>query len=354
MQFEPFDLLTRVQEGHSRARYDLSSSDMPPQRLAEYGELADRSLAESHVGGSDELRSEIARLYGGKPEDYIVTAGASEANFAVCAALLRPGDPVLVERPVYQPLEAIPRGLGGVVVPITRREEVGFRLTADDVASAAPGRLRLAILTNLNNPTGAPLEPEDVRGLAHLAAERDFYLLVDEIFRELAFEHATPTIGGLNDHTIVTSSVSKFYGAGGLRIGWIRAADPVRRRVRGVLDYLSVGPASPSEAVALALLRDRSRTVARNRHLISEGRKVFCEWAIGSGIEAQEPVGHLAFPRIGGDTARLAGILLRDFETFIAPGETFGLGGHFRLNIGIPAAVLEEGLERVSRARRAL
>ena len=353
MQFERFDLLFRVEEGHSQARYDLSSSDMPAQRLSDYGGLADRSLGEAHISGSEEFRSELARLHGGRPEEYIVTAGASEANFAVCAALLHPGDPVLVERPVYQPLEAIPRGLGGRVTPVLRREEDGYRLAPERVAAAAPSGLRLLVLSNLNNPTGAALEPEDVRGIADLAAERGFYVLVDEIFRELAFDYATPTLGGLNDRMLVTSSMSKVYGAGGLRFGWIRAEAAVREKVRGVLDYLSVNPAGPSEAIALALLRNQEKTVARNRRLIAEGRKVARDWAQREGIPWRDPVGHLVFPNVGGDTVRLADLLLRDHQTFIAPGESFGLGGHFRLNVGLAAETLSEGLARVSKAMRA-
>lgn len=350
MQFERFDLLARVLEGHAFARYDLSSSDMPPQRLLEYGGLGDVSLGESHVGGSEAIRSELARLHGGRAEDYIVTAGASEANFAVFAGLIEPGAPVLIERPVYQPLEAIPRGLGGRVTSVRREEDEGFRLTADAVGATAPADLRLLVMSNLNNPTGVGLQPEDVRGLADLAEDRGFYVLVDEIFRELAFDRPTPTMGGLNEHVIVTSSMSKFYGAGGLRIGWIRAAAPVRTRLRSVLDYLSVNPAAPSEAIALALLRARERTVARNRKLIAEGRVVAREWAAQAGIPWSEPVAHLAYPAVGGDTVRLSETLLREHETFIAPGESFGLGGHFRLNVGIGAERLSDGLQRVTRA----
>lgn len=352
MRFERFDLLARVEEGHRSARYDLSSSDMPPQRLSDYGGLADRSLAESQVGGSPALRSELSRIYGGKPDDYIVTAGASEANFAVCASLLEPGHPVLVERPVYQPLEAIARGLGGVVTSLVRPEEEGYSVSVDAVLAAAPANLRLLVLSNLNNPTGAALEPAFVQQLAKVAAERGFFVLVDEIFRDLAFDEPTPTIGGLSDHAIVTSSMSKFFGAGGLRIGWIRAAPPVRVAIRGVLDYLSINPAGPSDAIAVAMLQGRAKTVARNRRLLEEGHKVAREWASREGIDWREPVGHLAFPNLGGDTVRLAEQLLREHETFIAPGESFGLGGHFRLNTGIPANVLEAGLARVSKARR--
>lgn len=325
---------------------------MPPQRLADYGGVADRSLAESQVGGSLELRSELAHLYGGSPDDYIVTAGASEANFAVCAALLEPGNQVLVERPVYQPLETISRGLGGVVTSLVRPEENGYAVTADAVTAAAPNKLRLLVLSNLNNPTGVALDAKVVQAVAELAVERGFFVLVDEIFRDLAFDQPTPTIGGLTEHAVVTSSMSKFYGAGGLRIGWIRAAPRIRGAIRGVLDYLSINPAGPSDAIAVTMLKNREKTVVRNRRLLAEGHKVAREWAEAEGIEWREPVGHLAFPKLGGDTVRLAASLLKDHETFIAPGESFGLGGHFRLNTGIPAATLEEGLARVSKARR--
>ena len=355
MEFERFDLLARVLEGHARAEYDLSSSDMPSHRLSEYPPIADRWLAESHVGGGEELRRDLAGLFGGRAEDYLITAGASEANFAVCAALLSPGDRVLVERPTYQPLEAIPRGLGARVVPLPRNEASGYRLAADEVRAAVPEGLRLLILTNLNNPTGTDLAPEDVRALADLAAERGFHVLVDEIFRELDVDRDTPTIGGRSENTIVTSSVSKFYGGGGLKIGWVRAGPATRAKIQGVLDYLSATPAAPSEAIALEVLRNRGKPLARNRRLIEEGRKLFREWASAEpGITWHEPAGHLTFPGVGGDTVRLADRLLDGHGTFIAPGESFGVPGHFRLNVGIGAEKLQEGLTRVSKARREL
>lgn len=355
MQFEPFDLLARVVEGHARARYDLSSSDMPASRLSECGTLGDRSLAESHVGGGQELREELARVHGGHADEYIVTAGASEANFAVYAALLNHAARVLVERPTYQPLETIPKGLGALVTPVVRTEGKGFRLTADEVRAALPEHVDMVVLTNLNNPTGAGLGGDEVRALAELAEDRGFYLFVDETFRELLVDGESPTVGGINERTIATSTLSKFYGAGGLRIGWVRAAPDIRTRIQGVLDYLSATPAALSEELAVALLRSRGRTLERNRRLIDEGRRVFRQWAAAErDLAWTDPVAHLTFPGVGVDTLRLADLLLREHRTFIAPGESFGVAGHFRLNIGIGAEKLEAGLQHVSKARAAL
>jgi len=351
MRFEPFDLLQRVVEGHDRASYDLSSSDMPPQRLEDVGPLPDFSLAESHVGGGPELREQLARMFGGHSEEYVVTAGASEADFAVCAALLEPNAPVLVETPTYQPLLAIPRGLSANVTPLVRREANGFLVDPDDLRTALPTGLRLLVLSNLHNPSGAALDRKAVQGIADLATQEGFHVLLDETFRELAFEAEPPTIGGMNERVIVTSSVTKFYGAGGLRIGWVRAADPVRAQIRAVLDYLSVTPAGASERIALGLLREKPRTVDRNRRLIREGRRIAAEWAAQTPrISYVEPVAHLCFPGVDTDTAALADVLLGDHSTFIAPGESFGLERHFRLNLGRGEDQLRGGLDRVTMA----
>lgn len=326
---------------------------MPSQRLSDVGGMEDLSLEGGPLAGSEDLRELLASMYGGHADEYIVTCGASEANFAVFAGLLSTGDRVLVERPVYQPLEAIPRALGADVGHLVRAESEGFRLSLDEVREAVPERLRLLILTNLHNPTGSALEASTVRGIADLAAERGFYVLVDEIFRELAFDREPPTMGGLNERVLVTSGVGKFYGAGGLRIGWVRAAGDARRGVRAALDYMSANAPTPSDRIARALLRQKKKTVLRNRRLIEGGRKVVQEWAAQMpAVRYTEPVAHLCFPAIEADTLPLADRLLNEHSTFLAPGECFGQSRHFRLNIGRGPDQLEGGLRAISDALR--
>lgn len=355
MRFEPFDLLERVTKGQGHATYNLSTSDMPPTKLSDVLRLPDMLLSENHPGGGEPLRKLLARRFGGRPEEYIVTCGASEADFAVQAALIGPGDHVLVEAPTYQPLLTISRGLGARVSRIERLEDGGYRLSPEDVQESMPDSLRLLVLSNLNNPTGVSIRAAEVRGLADLAAERGFYIVVDEMFRELAFENPTPTMGGTNEHVIVTSGVSKFYGAGGLRIGWIRAAEEARSAIRRVLDYLSIAPSGVSERIAVALLKKKTQVETRNRELIREGRKAAREWAESTpGVGWYESAGNLVFPRMPVETAPLAALLLEKYDTFLAPGEAFGRPKHFRLNVGSGPANLEKGLQRVRKAMKDL
>lgn len=353
MRFEPFDLLERVMAGHASAKYDLSSSDMPPQRLADVGGLEDLSLAENHVGGSPALREQLARRFGGRPEDYIATAGTSEANFAVFASLLKPGDPVLIEQPTYQPLLEIPRGLSAKVHRLVRPEGRQYGLDIDAVRKAMPKGLRLLVLANLHNPSGAAVDGKAMRAIADLAAQEGFYVLVDEIFRELAIDAIPPTAGGLNDRMIVTASVTKYYGAGGLKVGWLRAAPETRALVRRTLDYMSVSPPGPSERLATALLREHARTTERNRRLLQEGRKIVADWvATVPEVHYTQPPGHICFPRVDVDSDGLSRRLLDKYNTFLAPGESFGEPGHFRLNLGRGPEQLKGGLARVAQALR--
>lgn len=353
MQFERFDLLGAVEEGQARAKYNLSTSDMPPTRLSEVARLGDFLLSENTPGGGDALRGLLARRFGGAKEDYIVTCGASEANFAVLAGLIRAGDAALVESPVYQPLRSIPQGLGAKVTALPRRPEDGYAVTADRVNRAKPEGLRLLVLTNLHNPSGAAIPGRDLRALSDLASEEGFYVLVDEIFRELAFEETPPTMGGMSDRVVTTSGVSKFYGAGGLRIGWIRASRDARERIRRVLDYMSIAPSGISERIALALLRKKPQVAARNRRFMREGRRIAIEWVESTpGVGWVDTPGNLRFPQVPANTAALAARLLSKHRTFIAPGEAFDRPGHFRLNVGLGPEHVSQGLRRVGQALR--
>jgi aspartate/methionine/tyrosine aminotransferase len=114
---------------------------------------------------------------------------------------------------------------------------------------------------------------------------------------------------------------------------------------------MSVNVSVPSDRIAQGLLRRRTETALRNRKLIEDGRRVVREWAEGTqAVRYTEPVAHLCFPALQADTLSLADRLLKEHSTFLAPGESFGLPRHFRLNIGLGVEQLEGGLAQVTKA----
>lgn len=351
MGLPSFDLLEYLERSWPRCAYDLASSDLPPMSLGELGPLEDLDLSESHVDGSPELRQAVAREAGVDPEEVLVTAGASEANLLVGLALLERRGRVLVESPAYEPLGKTFQLLGARVDPLPRPFAVGFRpdLDALDAADLGPGDL--LVLTNLHNPGGTLLERAALEALARRAEAGGFPILVDEIYREAAFERPPPCARTVSEAFVVTSGLSKVYGLGGLRIGWCLAGPEVRERVRACKALASVAPSVVSEALALRALAQADGVRARNRWLVAANRKRVEAW-----VEAQPrvdwvpPDGFVSFPRYRGDVDRLATRALERHGVLVAPGRLFGAPDHFRLCFGRPPEEVEGGLEALGHA----
>src|SRR4030095_5486473 len=117
----------------------------------------------------------------------VVTAnGTAGANFQVCAAMLEPGDDVLVERPGYDPLLGAPRLLGANIIRFDRRFEDGFALDPDRVAEVITPRTRLVILTGPHNPSGAFADRDALAAIGRIAAAAGARVLVDEVYLDAA------------------------------------------------------------------------------------------------------------------------------------------------------------------------
>lgn len=333
------------------AKYDLAESNLPALTLGELGPVEDLDLSWSCEEGSPELRKLIARISHVPEDRVLVTQGASEANFLVGLALLEEGSMVVVERPFYEPLWKVFHLLGAQVSHLPRSFEDGFALPVDQLAELLPRGTRLLVFTNLYNPGGTLEEGSVLEELAELAEERDFHILVDEVFREAAFERAPPCALTISERFIVTSSPSKFYGLGGLRIGWCLAVSDILSKMGIAKSYTTMAPSTLSDTLAQRALGMRERVRERNRRLIEQNRRLVDEWiAEQSEIEWVPPDSHISFPRFRGDVERLVSIALRRHGTLIAPGRFFGDEGHFRLCFGMDTQELKAGLEGLTRA----
>src|SRR5439155_1465016 len=199
---------------------------------------------------SRELRRLIARRHRTSPNRVLVTTGATEGNFLVNASLVHPRDQVLVDIPIYSPLRDVPRGVGAKVVEIPRECKDGWRLDLDRWRKLAGRRARLLVFANLNNPTSTALSRSDLRALADIAEECDGHVLVDETFRELAFENRPPSAAEFGPRMIALSTVTKVCGLGTLRVGWIVGAPDLLERFAGLKDYTTGGGSIVSQTIA--------------------------------------------------------------------------------------------------------
>jgi len=340
-------------------QFDLGTSEpqleVTPERL---GLSAGDIVIDGHNAlGYDRLRELLARRYSVSTENVLLSQGASMANFLICAALIRPGDEVVVERPAYEPLFRVPQLLGAAVRRVERRFENGYRLDPSDLRDQLTDRTRLIILSNLHNPSGALLENNVLREVGELAESVGARVLVDEIYLEFLFERTPPSAFHLGGPFIITNSLTKVYGLGGLRIGWAFCDPEMVRRAQRL--YFTMGVHHPicAEVFGHAILGRRavwerwaracSRRIAENRPAVDAfiGGREDLQWV-------EPAAGLIAFPRLrgAGSSTELAELLRRRFDTFIIPGRFFDDDRHFRLAWGAAGPALRQGLDHLAAA----
>ena len=218
----------------SHARFNLATSGLTSVPLSEFPVHLEE-LEITPAGGAygyKVLQERLAR-HNGVPQECVVAAtGTSMANHLAMAAVLNPGDEVLIEQPVYGPLLDVAEYLQASVKRIPRRFETGFALDVSEIEKAISKETRLIVLSNLHNPSGALIPAATLRAIGELAHRVKAHVLVDEVYLDMLFDPSAPycfpighTVARLEENPfIVTSSLTKVYGLSGLRCGWILAA----------------------------------------------------------------------------------------------------------------------------------
>ncbi len=158
-----------------------------------------------------------------EPDDIIVTQGGVEALFLAQAALLDPGDELLVLEPFYPYYENQAHILGNKVVPITLKLKNGFHLPPmEQMQKKVTKRTKAILFCNPSNPTGTVFTPEEVRTVAKFAKKNNLYIIADEVYREYAFDEPTISmaeIASVRNQVITTDTASKRFNLCGARIG---------------------------------------------------------------------------------------------------------------------------------------
>lgn len=345
----------RWAKSRQRARYTLARSGIVPLPIEELGaRWEDLALESADEYGYGALRTAIGKLYGVGAERIVTAAGTSGANHLAMSTLVAPGSRVVVEDPTYEPVTALLAHLGAVVLPLPRRAEAGFAIDVNDVESAIAPGTALVVLTNLHNPSSAATDGDTLRAIGEIAARRGARVIVDEVYLDAAFEHAPPSAASLGDVFVVTSSLTKTCGLGGLRGGWIVAEPGLVERMWTTKNLFGVDDAHVAERLALVALRERDRLLARCRAVLDANRRVWNTFLAGRADDLDAPpsrFGTTVFPRVRHGTGDELARRLRDaYETSVVPGRFFGAPGHVRVGLSGPAGEFPEGISRLGRA----
>jgi aspartate/methionine/tyrosine aminotransferase len=344
------------------AQYNLALSNIEGVSYEEFRDLTGLSIPDdSDLGmgehyGNEELVEALCGIYHCGPENVVTASGGTEANMLVYMALLESGCDFLMERPGYEPMGLTPELLGARRIAWPRRFEECFDIDIESLRLNMTDRTRVVQMTNLHNPSGRLADRESVRAAAEIIAEKDAYLMLDEIFLDGAFEPQRSAFG-LNN-VMITSSMTKVYGIGGVRTGWVIAPEYIAKKCQVAKSHTTAASSGLGEwlnAKALALARDRLLErfgkVARRNHAIVK------EWVLANPelVEWVEPDGGIiCFPRYKGDvpSEELCSRLLDEYGVLLIPGLYSGLEGHFRLSYQLPEEGLRKALEALERGLR--
>lgn len=338
----------------SQARFNLASSGLRNYSLSELPiTIEDLELSGASYYGYEPLQKALAAKCGVVAESVVAATGTSMANHLVMAALIKPGDEVLIESPTYELLVNVARYLGAEIKRFARLAENGFRLIPDEVAGQVTSRTRLIVLTNLHNPTSALTDHETLKQVGEMASRAGARVLVDEVYLEALFESAPPSAFHLGEEFITTNSLTKVYGLSGLRCGWVLAEPSMAKRLWRLNDLFGVIPAHPAERLSLIALQNLERIAAHARHLLETNRRVLNSFfSSRDDLDWTEHLyGTVSFPRLKlGSADALCALLAEKYETSVVPGRFFEMPQHLRIGIGCDTALLTGGLERLGRA----
>lgn len=334
---------------HERARVSLTGSNLLACDLVDLpGAREALELHGDNDNGYAPLVEAIASRYGATPGMVATAQGASGANFLLFAALLGPGDEVLVERPGYDPLMGPAALLGARVTRFDRRFEDGYRLDPDAVRAAITSKTRLIVVTDAHNPSGVLAAGEDLDEVGRIAERQGAHVLVDEVYLDSA-SGATRPAATRSPAFISTSSLTKSYGLAGLRCGWVLAHPDVAEAVRRARDIVDGTGAFPSEKLSALAFSMLDHLAARARRILdANGARVRTFLASRAELECVQPgAGTVVFPRLRGvaDAGPFIDRLRSEFQAEVVPGRFFQAPAHFRLGFGGRPEVLAEGLE---------
>lgn len=272
--------------------YSLSNSFAEPLTNLELIELSlkrgdqeivdeynNHSLEYTPLGGSLDLREEIAGLYGPEitADHIVVTAGTQGAIQTVASALLDETCHAIVFAPGYQSVQVAPVHAGSDVTVIELLAKDNWQIDSDKVRAAIKENTKYIVANEPFNPAGTLMSSETQRELKEIAEEHDIYILFDEIYRHLEHDPKDQLLGIAEYYEmgISTGGMSKPWGGCGITIGWLALRDmELKQKIIDVMYFGTVCSSRASEIQAVMALRSSDYLLKRNIEIIKKNLRL--------------------------------------------------------------------------------
>jgi aspartate/methionine/tyrosine aminotransferase len=333
-QIESFDLAEWVIRYTGRIKHNLTNSSIKPPLLKEMGINVDYDeFQRNRSSYKGSFRKVLANAFDVRESNVLVTCSGSEALFLAIGSTVRPGDEVAVTTPNYAPTFQIPKLMGGNVKFVPSKFEDRFQPNINSLETAVSSKTKLVMLTNSNNPSGCMISPNLLSEIFEVAG--DAVVVVDEAFREYGFQNAPPIAATLSNNCVSLGTMSKFYGAEDLRLGWMIGHEQLIERAKRLKDWVTIENSVFSEMLACKIFEERAKFADRAREFYDRNIVLVENWIRNrKELSWTKPdCGLICFPKfnISIGSVELAQRLALENLVAVGPGAFFNYEGHFRL-----------------------
>lgn len=315
------------------------------------------------VGGIPELKKAIADKFKRDNNiDYdvseiLASCGGKHSLYNLAMAVLEKGDEAILPVPYWVSYEEMIKL--AEAKPVFCETDERFKLTADMVEEKITSKTKMLILNTPSNPSGAIAEPDEIRKIAKLAIEHNFYVVSDEVYEHFVYgNNQHLSIASLGEEikrlTILSNSVSKTYAMTGWRIGFTAGTKEIIKAMDNLQSHSTSNPTSIAQMAALEALSGPQDSVKLMVKAFDERRK-FIHKRLNEieSISCVEPEGAFyAFPDISGtgmSSMEFASKMLDEALVAVVPGIAFGSDKHIRLSYATSMHEIERGLDRMEK-----
>jgi len=300
-------------------------------------------------------------------DQVLVTNGGKQALYNAFAALLNPGDEVLLPAPYWTTYPESIQLAGGVPVEVQTDETTGYRASIEQLEAARTDRTTMLVFVSPSNPTGAVYPPEEVAAIGRWAAEHGLWVVTDEIYEHLVYGDAVFSsmpvlVPELADQCVVVNGVAKTYAMTGWRVGWMIGPKDVVKAATNLQSHATSNVANVSQVAALAAVSGDLTAVDEMKIAFDRRRRLIVDQLNAiPGIDCPTPEGAFyVYPSVKGvlgkeirgqrptSSSELAALILDEAEVAVVPGEAFGTPGYMRLSYATSDEKITEGVARMA------
>lgn len=300
------------------------------------------------------------------PNNIVVTNGGKQAVYQAFAAIVDPGDDVLLPAPYWTTYPEVIKLAGGNVVEVFAGADQEYKVTVEQLEATRTENTKMLLLCSPSNPTGAVYTPAELTAIGKWCVQHGIWVIADEIYEHLLYDGAEPAhivklVPEIADTCLVLNGVAKSYAMTGWRVGWMSGPSDAIKAANNLQSHLTSNVCNVAQRAALAAVSGPLDEVYKMREAFDRRRRLIVEMLSQvQGFQVPTPRGAFyAYPDVTAlfgrklrgvtieSSLQLADMILDMAEVAAVPGEAFGPTGFLRFSYAIADEEIVTGITRV-------